>query len=205
MASKTGIRRIVVLPVVTGCAVVGNRGVRAVEGVIVVVNGKSSRCPIRRGGVAACAIGREIQRYVVWVGTLVVIRRMAACTSIRRVRIIAVVAGNAVIRDRNVCPGERVYGIMIESRRRPGGFRVASRAVGRKLVRGVVGICRLVEIGGVTACAGVQRIVVIPVMASRTLVGNGCVRAVQRIIIVVDGKSGWCPTGSSRMARSAVG
>ena len=81
---------------------------------------------------------------------------------------------------------------------------MAGRTIGRKLVRRVVGGCRLVEISGMATGTGVRGIVVIAVVAGGTVVGNSCVRTVQRIIIVVVGKRSRRPAGSSGMARSTI-
>ena len=115
MAAEAGVRGIVVIAVVAGGTVVGNGCVRTIKRIIVVVDGESRRHPIRRGGMTRSAIRREIQRQVVRIGALVVIRRMATCTGIWRIGIIPVVAGHTIIRDGHVRPGERVDCIVIKS------------------------------------------------------------------------------------------
>ena len=171
VAAKTSIRRGVVISVVAGGAIVGNDRVRAIQNIIVVVNSKSRWRPIWCGRVTTCAIGREIQGYVVRVRTLVVVRCMAPRASIWRVRIIAVVAGDTVIRDRHVRSGEGIDRLVIKRRRRPGRFSMASRTVGRELVGCVVGVCGLVKIRCVAPGAGVWRVGVIAVVTGRAVVG----------------------------------
>ena len=205
MTPKTGIWCVVVVSVVAGGTVVGNSRVCAVEWIKIVVDGKGCRRPIRRGGVAACAIRRQIQRHVVWVGTLVVIRRMAPRAGIGRIVVIAVVAGNAVVRNGHVRSSEWVDCIMVKSRRRPGRFRMASRAIGRELIGGVVGVCGLVELRRMATNAGVWRIVVIAVVAGGAIVCDGGVRAIQSIKIIMDSKGGRRPTGAGGVARGAIG
>ncbi len=77
VAPETGIRRIVIITVVAGGAVVGNGGVRSLEDVVVVVVGKGRRHPTRIGGMARSAIGGEAQGLVVGIGRLGKIRRVA--------------------------------------------------------------------------------------------------------------------------------
>ena len=79
MTAGTSVGRIVVVAVVAGGAIIGNRGMRAVQRIIVVVYGKSGGLP-GIGGVTARAIRRYSQCGVARVGALVVIRRMTTRT-----------------------------------------------------------------------------------------------------------------------------
>ncbi len=142
---------------------------------------------------------------MVRVQALVVIRRMAARTGVRGIGVIAVVAGDTVIRDRHVRSSEGIDCLVIKRRRRPGCFRVASRAIGRELIGGVVGVCGLVELRRMATGAGVRRIVVITVVAGCAIVSDGRVRTIQSIKIIVDGKGRRRPTGSGGVARRAIG
>ena len=73
-----------------------------------------------------------------------------------------------------------------------------------ELGRCVVGVDRRIVIRLVAPCTSIGRIVVIAVMASRTIVGDGCVRPVQNIIVVVDRESRRIPAGRSRMAHRTI-
>lgn len=55
-----------------------------------------------------------------------------------------------------------------------------------------------------TAYTGVGRIVVITIVAGGAIVGNASVRAVERIVIIVVGKSGRSPAGLGRMAACTI-
>ena len=57
-----GIGRGIVISVVAGRAIAGNGGVRAVQGVVIIVNWEGGRFPARRGGVAHRTIRRKPQR-----------------------------------------------------------------------------------------------------------------------------------------------
>ena len=59
VTTHTSIGRVVVIAVVAGSTVVGNGGMRAIKGVVIVVYPKSSRCPASGCGVATCAVGTE--------------------------------------------------------------------------------------------------------------------------------------------------
>ena len=174
----------------------------AVNGEILPVMVKRSRRP-GRFAVATLAIGGEFRRRMVRIGGLVVIRRMTARTSIRRVGIVAVMAGVAILGNRGVRAIQRIKTIVVECRRHPGSLIVAALAIGREFRRRVVRIGRLVVIRRMTARTGVRRVGVIAFMAGGALVGNGRMRTVERIIIVVDGKTGGRPAGS-RMTTCAI-
>ena len=82
---------------------------------------------------------------------------------------------------------------------------MATGTVCGKLGSFVIRICRLVEIGQVTAYTSVGRIVVIAVVAAGTVVGNGCMRAIKGVVIVVYPKSSRCPAGGCGVATCTVG
>ena len=204
MASRAGVRRVVVVAVVTGSAVVGNHRVRSVQRVIVVVDGKTGRFPAG-GGMAGRTIGGYPQGAVVGIVCLVVIGRMAAGAGIRCVVVVAVVANIAVVRDGGVRSGQRVKTIVVHGRWHPCRFAVAGSAVRRELLCNVVGIGRLVVIGRMASRAGVRRVVVVAVVTGSAVVGNHRVRSVQRVIVVVDGKTGRFPAGGGMAGRTIGG
>ena len=203
MASRAGVRRVVVVAVVTGSAVVGNHRVRSVQRVIGVVNGECGRVPAI-GGMAGRTIGRYGQRNVVRIGRLVVIRRMASRAGIRCVVVVAVVANIAVVRDGGVRSGQRVKTIVVHGRRHPCRFAVAGGAVRRELLCNVVWIGRLVVVGRMATCTGIRCVVVVAVVAGGTFVGDRRMRTVQRVVVVVDGKTGRFPA-NIRMAGRTIG
>ena len=80
VAAVAGIGCVGVVSVVTGSTVVGNGCVGSVQGVIIAVNRESCGFPARRCGVAHRAIRREIECYVVGVGSLTEIWGVASRT-----------------------------------------------------------------------------------------------------------------------------
>ncbi len=141
-----------------------------------------------------------------WFGLLVWLKSGAvtAVTGVGRIGVIAVVTGITIICNRYVCACERINSIVVKRRRRPGCFRVAGGAIGRELRRSVIGIRRVGIIGCVTAVAGIGRGVVIAVVASGAIVGDGGVRSVQRIIVVVDRERSRLPTRIRGMAHRTI-
>lgn len=127
MTACTGVWGVVVVAFMAGGARIGNAGMRAFQGVIIIVNGKGGRLP-GVGGMAGGAVGWDSQCYVVWVGTLVIIRRMAADT-IRRcagvARWMTGQAGRRLVRARQW----EVGFVVVESGRYPGGFAMTTGAV----------------------------------------------------------------------------
>ncbi len=178
MTAHTGIRGVIVVPVMASGAVIGYDGMRAVQGVIIVVNRESGRRPTGIRGMATRTIRRDGQGHVVRIGTLGIIRRMAACAGVRRVGVIAVVADITIIRDGGVRSRERIKTIVVEGSRNPGRFAVANGAVCGELLRDVVGIGCLVVIADMAARTGIWGVIVIPVMAGSAVIGNGGMRTV---------------------------
>ena len=64
----------------------------------------------------------------------------------------------------------------------------------RELLSDVVRIRGGVVIVGMTTGTGVWCIVVITIMTSRAVVGDGCVCSDELIEVIVNGESGWCPS-----------
>lgn len=186
VAAVASVGRVVVIAIVTSSAIIRDASVGPVQRIIIVVNREGGRLPARRCCVTHGTIRRYVQCRVLRVGALVIIGRMTTIAGIRGIVVIAVVTGVAIIRNRNMCSCKRINDIVIESRRHPGCFVVASRTVGGELRCRVVGIRGIVIIGGVAAVAGVGRVVIIPVVAGGAVIRNGGVRAVQGIEIVVD-------------------
>ena len=125
---------------------------------------------------------------MIWIGRGVVISLVATHTGIRRVGIVAADMAVGAVGYAGVRTGERPDGIVIESRRRPCIFIVALGAIGGELVVYVVGVGRGIEIGLVTAGTGIGGVVVIAVVAGRAVIGNGSVRTVELVVVVVDGE-----------------
>ena len=205
MAGIAGIGGIIVVAVVTGRTVVGNRSMRPVQSVVIVVHRKARWCPARLRAVAHSAVIRNVQRNVVGISALIVVSIMATCAGIGSIGVIsAQMAGRAIICHRQVSPREGEESPVVEGGRGPGVLRMAGGAVRRELMCSMVRIGGRVVIGSVAPATGIGRVVVVAVMAGRAIIGNGCVGAIQYIVIVVYVKTGGCPTGSCGVARRAI-
>ncbi len=68
----------------------------------------------------------------------------------------------------------------------------------------MIGIGRLVVIGGVTADTSIGGCIVIAVVAGSTVIGNGSVRAGKRIIIIVNREGGRFPAGRRGVAHRTI-
>ena len=82
---------------------------------------------------------------------------------------------------------------------------MTSGTFGRKLRRSMVRVCRCVIFGRVTGKTRIRRIVVIAVMAGRTIIRNYRMRTVQLVIVIVNREGCRVPTGCSRMTHCAIG
>ena len=176
VACDTGVRSIVVIAIVT--IYTPNSSMSAIQRPVVVVYGEGSRFPACICSMAHGTIGRNRQCYVVGVKAGIEIRRMTTLASIRGVGVIALVTGIAVVCDGYVCTCERINGIVVKGGRYPGRFIMANGTVGRKLSCFVIRIGGCVVIGLVATRTGIGGIVVIPVMAHGTVVGNSGMGAI---------------------------
>ena len=120
VAAVAGVGCIVVIAIVAHCTAVGNGSVCPVECIIIIVNREGGRFPVRSRCVAHGTIGRQIQGHMVWVGTRVVIGRVATCASIGCIGIVAVVAGITIGSDGYMRSCKGIYCTVIEDGRRPG-------------------------------------------------------------------------------------
>ena len=204
VAAYTSVRGIAVVAVVAGGTVIGNGRVRTIERIVVVVVGKSCRRPAGLGGVAARTVVAEAQRHVVGVAGLVKISRMAACTGIRRVVVVPVVTGSTLVGNNGVPACEGVKVVMVKSGRYPCRLRVTILAVGRELGDFMVRIGRTVVVGQVAAHTGIGRVVVIAIVAGSAVISNARMRAIERVVVVVVGKSRRRPAGLGSVATGAV-
>ena len=113
VTAYAGIRRVVVVAIVAGRAVIGNGRVRAVEWVIIVVDGEFSRHPAI-GGVASFTSCRDAQNYVIWVGGGIVIGLVATHAGIWRGGIVAIGMTVDAIGHTGMRPVERPNRVVIE-------------------------------------------------------------------------------------------
>ena len=173
MAAIAGIRRADVVALVAGVTVIGNLRVRSSNGINGIVV-KHRRRP-GRFRVAGGTIRRQLSGYVIGVRRRVVIIGMTAVTSIRRVVVIAVVAGSAVIGDSRMCPVQRVKSIVNRETCRFPTCRsgMANGTIGRDIQGYVVGIGRCVEVCGMAAVAGIRRGSVVALVAGIAVRSNG--------------------------------
>ena len=177
MASCAGVWRTIIVPVVAGGAIIRNSSMRPVQRVIIIMHRKCGRLPPR-----SSVAGRTVRRYrkcnVVRIGTLVVVRRVATRASIRCVGVIPVVADITVTRNGSMRTCQRIKTIVIKSRGHPRSLTVASGAVRRKLLGGVIRVSCLVVIRRVAACAGIWRIGVVPVVTGGAIIRNQSMHSV---------------------------
>lgn len=130
---------------------------------------------------------------------------MTARTCIRRIGKIAVVTCITIIGNRNVCTNNRINRIVIEGRRRPCGFGMARSTICRELCGGVVGVGGRVIICGMATKTGIGCVIIIAVVAGRTVIGNDGMRTIQSIIIIVNSKGCRLPARLCRMTTGTIG
>ena len=145
VATRTGVGGIIVVAIMTSCTVIRNPCMRSVQRVVAVVIGEGRGLP-GYVGMTGCTISGNIERYVVRIGCLVVIVGMTPCTGIRGIDIITVVTSRAVSSNPRMRTRERIVGVVIKRRGRPGCLRMARGAVGRELLHGMIGRLRLIVV-----------------------------------------------------------
>ena len=74
VATVTGIWRVVVIAVVTGCAIIGDIEVRSIDYPEIIVHGKSSRCPTWFRCMAFITGHGQAKRHVIRVAGVVKLR-----------------------------------------------------------------------------------------------------------------------------------
>ena len=124
MAAETGVRCIVIITVVAGCAIVTDPRMCTVQRIKIPMDRECGGHPVRGGGMTKSAVRRQAQIQVVRIGRIVEIRSVASCTGIRRVIVIPVMAGCTIISYGQVCPVKNPEIVMIrELSRRPSRIR----------------------------------------------------------------------------------
>lgn len=204
MTAYASAGRIRVIAVVARGAVVGNGSMRPAQNPIIVVNRESCRIPIRVGRMAHRTISWNAKYDVVGVSTAVKIGQVTTDAGVWGIDIVALVAGVAIVGNRDMSTSERIKCIVVKRRRNPGIFRMAICTGGRELSGCVVRVDRRIVVRLVAACTRIRRIVVIAVVTRCAIIGDDCVRPVQNIIVVVDREGRRVPAGRSRMAHRTI-
>ena len=164
----------------------------------IVVNRELRRSPSCCCGVACCTIGGNVQQYVVRIGGRGVITGVTTCTVGRSTGVVAlvtVVTGYSCVRAR-----EWPHGAVIEGGGYPRILVVAVSASCRKLLSDVVWIRGGIVVIGMATGTGVWCVIVITIVTSRAVVGDGCVCPDKLIEVIVNGESGWRPSGLGGVA-----
>lgn len=115
MASKAGIRCVVIIPVVAGCTIIGDCGMCTIKCVIVIVDREAGGHPFRVCRMAQGAVIWNAQGDVVGIDAFIVIIAMTPHTGIWGILESPTVAGRTIIRDRDMRPGEWENLIMIKT------------------------------------------------------------------------------------------
>ena len=123
-------------------------------------------------------VRRQDQRCVIGVQTGIVIRGVATFAGIGRIVVVPMVAGVAIVGNGNMRASKWVNRVMVKGRGHPSCFGMAEGAIRRELYQGVVWIACSVIIGLMATYAGIRGVVVVPVVAYRTVVRNRYVSAI---------------------------
>ena len=135
---------------------------------------------------------------------LIEILRMA-CRTLRRCTgvTISMTAGAIHI---NVRSGQReVGGIVVKVvGRGPSRFGVAPGTTGRELQGGVIRIGRVTVVLRMATKTGIRRIVVVSIVASGAVIGDGRMGAIQGVVIIVIGEGSGHPIGLGGVAAGTI-
>lgn len=157
VTTRTGVRRVGIIAVVTSGTIGRNRCVCAIQRVIIVVDGKGCRRPAGRR-MAARTIRREPQYCVAGVGALVVIGRMATRTIGRRARISRCMALRTIYRQ--VRTRQREIGFAMVENIRCVAVRVAGQA-SRAVIRITIDPAVLIVSGRVGMATGASKLSIV--------------------------------------------
>ena len=139
------------------------------------------------------------------IGRRVKIRKMTSNARIRSIDIASLVTDKAIIGNGRMGPGQRVNIVVIKVGWSPCRLGMAGFAGCGKIGGNVVGICRLVIFISMANKACPWQIVIIPVMAGGTFIGNGNMCTGQYVVIIVDREGGRFPAGLRCMTGFAGG
>ena len=81
---------------------------------------------------------------------------------------------------------------------------MASGTIGRELQGGVIRIGGVTVVLGMATEAGIRRIVVVSIMASGTVIGDGRMGAIQGVVIIVIGEGSGHPIGLGGVAAGTI-
>lgn len=194
VAADTGAWGVVVISVMTGCTLIGNQGMRSVEGVIIVVNIKRGRVPVWFCCMACGAFHRDGQCDVIRIEALIKIRRMARYTLGGSSGIPIRMTIQAI--DHGMCAGKGEAGIVVIKTVIALSVRMAGEA-SRTIVRvsihtDVIFICLLRHMTGYTGKLGViaRGRMAIRTLCPYSLVGSAIDREMLGIMIKCGGFPG---------------
>jgi len=188
VAACAVVRRIVVIPKMTSCAIVGYRHMPTIQGIEIIVDIECGRTPTRLCCVAAFTVRREARRRVAGVHRLRIILCMTAGAVIWRIaEVTTSVASGAVIGYGSMRPGQYIEVIVIEGRWHPGILSMARFTIRWKARTQVIWIGGCVISILMAAITCIRRIAEnTACMASSTIVGNGSMCPVQDVEIIVN-------------------
>jgi len=158
----TRIRCIVVIAVVTGRAIVGNGRVRSDQLIEVIVYREGGGCPSRIGCVACFTGCGQVQRQVIRIYTLVVVRCMTSRTGVGCVAVIPLMT---VVASRTRVRARKRPETVVEGRRGPCILCVTIRTGCRELLGHVVRVRRIVIVVSMAARTGIGCVAVVPLVA----------------------------------------
>ena len=176
VTAVTGVGGVIVIAVVAYHAVVGYGNMRPGKYIIAIVDREGSRVPVWVGGMTGFAGGWNVNGRMIRVGGGIIIGRVASDAGIGWIDIISVMAGNAIVGNGCMAPGERIRVVMVECGRVPCRLSMTGFAAGWKLCSHMVWIGRLIEVCLVTAITGAGGVIVISVVAYHTVAGYGNMR-----------------------------
>ena len=109
--------------------------------------------------------------------------------------------------DINVRSGQReVGGIVVKVvGRYPGRFGVAPGTIGRELQGGVIRIGGVTVVLRMAAETGIRCVIVVSIVTSGTVIGDGRMGAIQGVVIIVIGEGSGHPIGFGSMAAGTIG
>jgi len=203
VTSGACIGRVVVIPVVTVAALVGDGCMRTCKNIIVVVNRECGRLPARIGGMAGNTLVGYPYSRMIRIGGLAVISLVAPLAGIWSVGVPACMTLGAV-GNGSMGTCKRVYRVMIESGWNPGILRMACLARGRKLRRHMVRArCLIVSIS-MAPVTGVRRIDIVSLVTGGAIVSHIQMGSLDYVVVVVNRKCGRLPARVDGMAYRAI-
>jgi hypothetical protein len=203
MATIACFRRIGIITIVTGSAIIGYSDMSTSQSIISIMNRESSGLPAWICRMTGCTSLGYIKCNVIWISRLVIISLVASRTGIRSVGITIGMALRTISYG-CMCTGKRVRVVMVKSGRNPCCLRMTALAGFGKLQSSMIRLSSLIIINCMASITSLWRIGIITIMTGSAIIGYCHMGSGKSVISIVSRERSRLPTGICRVATCTI-